>query len=479
MPDSNNGGFNDSNSSLYALLQCMVEGVLLQDSTGKIIQFNQSALDILGLTEEKLLSQDFIDPLRQDKIFPGKNHIGMNSLKTGEIQRNIVLNIFRTDGEMRWISLNAVPIFSHDKNKLPHLISTFTDITEMKKILSELNQVQLLFNISHDLMIIANKEGFFKRVNPRFQDVLGYFLSEIISQKFINFVHPEDLLSTQIELKKIESGKRTIHFINRYRSKKGDYRVFDWVVVPDSESGLIYFTARDITDYKAEELDLIHSSKVYSIGEVTSGIAYVIHGQLAIIGGHLAFIQDQIEKGQVEPGELKIKIQSIDESVQRLSKTTKDLTSFARETQHEQVANVSVAKMLESVLGLCRERFRIHGVKLDIQIEDDPLIRCRESQIEHVLITLLNDAYNKVHSQRDSWVQVLVTTQGDVIKILIADSAPAERDGKYLNIPAGIIEENFGTFYFDRSSPNTKFVLEFPLMKENINSDISNIDEQL
>lgn len=455
----------NSNKDRNALLQSMVEGMILQDETGRIIEFNQAALDILGLTEDQLIGQDVIDSERQDRIFPGKNHIGMTSLQTGKIQRDIVLNFFRSDGEMRWISLNAVPIFSEDdKSKPRQLISTFTDITEIKRVLNELKQVELLFKISHDLMFIANMEGTFKKINPRFNEVLGYTLQEIISQKFINFVHPDDLEATQIELNNLLERKTTTHFINRYKTKKNEYRVFDWVVVTDRETNLLYFTARDITDYKAEELDLIHSSKVYSVGEMTSGIAYIIHGQLAIIGGHIDFIQDQIEKDNIETRELKNKIQSIEESVQRLSKTTKELTSFARIIEDEQVSNVPLKKILEGVLGLCRERFRIHGVRLDVQLEDDLIIRCRESQMAHVFITLLNNAYNEVHSMRDSWVELIGKMEGDNIKIFISNSSPGDTDtiAKTFNIPKRIIEANLGTFSIDRSSPHLRLVLEFP-----------------
>lgn len=472
MPKSDDG-FNKTNINLGALLNSMVEGMIIQDSSGKIIQFNQAALDILGLTEDQLNELNFIDSARQDKVFPGKEHAGMKSLQTGEIQRNIVLNIFRYDGEMRWISLNAVPIFSEDKSRATQLINTFTDITETKKAINELKQVELLFKISHDLMIITNQEGYFKKINPRFSDILGYQLAEIISQKFINFVHPDDLDITQGELNQTIKRKTTIHFINRYKAKDGEYRIFDWVMVPDLEMNLICFTARDITDYRAEELEFIHSSKVYSIGEITSGIAYLIHGELSVISTHLSFIQDQIEEARVQPRELKNKIQSIEESIQRLSKTTKELTNFARTTDNEQIAEVSLAKILESVLGLCRERFRIHGVGLRVQVEDNLIIRGRESQLAHVFISLLNNAYNKVHAQRESWVELIGMAQGDTIKILISDSATkaTEQTSKNYIIPLGIIEENFGTFYFDQTNTHTRFVLEFPLIKKDLEEE--------
>jgi PAS domain S-box-containing protein len=461
---------NDKVTNLNDLIQSMVEGVILQDNTGKILQYNQAALEILGLTEDQLKARDFIssgegDLSEWEKNFPGKSHIGMDSLKTQKSQGNVVVRIFRRDGLVKWISLNAVPILSQDK-KLSQLLCTFTDITDMRRALNDLKQVQLLFNISHDLMIIANLEGYFKRINPRFINLLGYNLNEILSEKFLNFVHPDDYNGTELEIKNLLSKKESVHFINRYKTKNNEYRVFDWVVVPDPETSLLYFTARDITDYRAEELDIINSSKVYSIGELTSGIAFLLSAQVSIISSNISFLQYHEGEKPIDSKILKEKITSIEESVQILSKTIKELITYSRNIENERVANISLNRILDNIIGLCKERFRIHGVKLSIKLEGELIIHSRESQIAHVFISLLNTAYNAVHSQRDSWVELLGTTTNGQVHISIAFNCPPTGtfDQKNLKISKGIIEENFGTFTLDQSSPQTKFIIEFPIV---------------
>ena len=458
---------NEQNSNPNAiLLQSLVEGMILQDSDGKIIQFNQAALEILGLTEEQLLLQNHLDVQIPDKIFPRKNHIGMKSLQTKLTQRNVILSIFRMNGEMRWISLNSVPIMNNEKKIMNQVICTFTDITEFKKVLNDLKQIQLLFNISRDLTIITNREGYFKKINPRFQDILGHSFQEVVSQKFINFIHPEDIEFTQKELKKTMDTKVSVHFINRYKTKNGDYRVFDWVVVPDKQTNLIYYTARDITDYRSEELDLIHSSKVYSIGEMASGIAFSIHRELAIMAKYVSNIQCQLEKEIIIPDELKHKIQKVEDSIERLTSTTKSLTVFARNTDNEVYLDIPLSKVLQTAIELCKERFRIHGVKLDFKVPENIIIKCRETQLTQVFVTLLNNAYDEVHSMRDSWVQIIGYEFDESIKIYISNCADRsiEVDPKHFTVSKGIIEENFGHFHLEQLIPHTKFVLEFPLV---------------
>jgi PAS domain S-box-containing protein len=444
----------------------MVEGMILQDANGDILQFNHAALEILGLNQEQIKNSHLETESEWDKIFPGRNHIGMSSLKSGEIQRNVILRILRSDGEIRWISLNAVPVLDEKTASHNKLISTFTDITERKKVLNELKQVQLLFNISQDLMIITNREGFFKRVNPRFEEVMGFRLTEILPNKFLDFVHPEDQAATKAEFEKVDNNKHAIHFINRYKTKKNHYRICDWLVVKDAETNLIYFTARDITDYKAEELERIHSSKVYSIGEMTSGLAYMINAQLSIISGNISYLGDHLGQEKINVNELKKKVETIDESVQKLAKTTKELNTFARPVENEPVLEIRLTRIMDNVIGLCKERFRIHGVRLEVEVENELALRGRENQLAHILISILNSSYNNVHSLRESWVELTAFSKNSMVVISIIDSSPATVSKKITSIPKVLIEENFGILHYDYSGPYFKTILEFPQVKE-------------
>ena len=122
---------------------------------------------------------------------------------------------------------------------------------------------------------------------------------------------------------------------------------------------------------------------------------------------------------------------------------------------------MSLTHIIDNVLELSQERFRIHCVNLDVDFEENLYIRCRETQVAQVLITLLNNAYNAVHTQREGWVKLSAKMKNGIISISIADSSE-RRDKSSINVVKGIIEENFGSIYYDHSSPHTKIVIEFP-----------------
>ena len=115
------------------------------------------------------------------------------------------------------------------------------------------SEFERLFNLSPDMLCIAGFDGYFKRLNPAWERVLGFTVEELTSRPYMEFVHPDDHPVTRAEATKIETGAKTLWFENRYRSRDGTYRWLLWSAVPYTQESLIYAAARDITDLKRSE----------------------------------------------------------------------------------------------------------------------------------------------------------------------------------------------------------------------------------
>jgi two-component system, sensor histidine kinase and response regulator len=117
-------------------------------------------------------------------------------------------------------------------------------------------ELAVLFRTSRDLLCIASFDGYLLRLNPAWEKTLGFSVEELTSRPYVEFVHPDDRSPTTAEAKGLTEGSDAVFFENRYRCKDGSYRWLSWNTSPILEQGLIYGSARDVTEQKraAEEL---------------------------------------------------------------------------------------------------------------------------------------------------------------------------------------------------------------------------------
>ncbi|MBE7382819.1 MAG: PAS domain S-box protein [Leptolyngbya sp. SIO1E4] len=124
------------------------------------------------------------------------------------------------------------------------------EIQERQQVQEQLTQ---FFSVTPSLLCIAGLDGYFKRLNPRFAQILGYDDATLLAEPFITFVHPEDRLATQSQLQWLAAGKLTLAFENRYRCQDGRYRWFSWNATADLDAQIVYAAARDMTERKQFE----------------------------------------------------------------------------------------------------------------------------------------------------------------------------------------------------------------------------------
>jgi PAS domain S-box-containing protein len=123
-------------------------------------------------------------------------------------------------------------------------------------------ELSSFFELSPDLFCIIGIDGYFQRVNYRFQELLGYHNEELLNQPFITLVHPDDIKLTLNNFEKLTFGFKTIKFTNRFRCKTGSYRWLSWNANPHHHDK-IYGIARDITEQKQGENALQESEEKF------------------------------------------------------------------------------------------------------------------------------------------------------------------------------------------------------------------------
>lgn len=100
-----------------------------------------------------------------------------------------------------------------------------------------------LFNLCPDLLCIATTDGWFKRVNPSFERILGWTTEKLLSNQITDFIVSEDVAKTDDELNRLSENCGSKDFVNRYICADGSIQAIEWRSEVD-KSGLIYACGR-------------------------------------------------------------------------------------------------------------------------------------------------------------------------------------------------------------------------------------------
>lgn len=169
---------------------------------------------------------------------------------------SVEYRLMRHDGQYRWILDMGQPMFDAH-GTFTGYVGTCIDVTERKQLEMEREMFQTFFTMSHEMMAITGYDGYVKRVNRAFTEVLGYTQEELLTRPLYEFIVPQDRQATLDEIQRQFDGGVTRQFENRYFCKDGTIRILSWSAIADQERQVRYSTARDVTDLRAAQGQLI------------------------------------------------------------------------------------------------------------------------------------------------------------------------------------------------------------------------------
>src|SRR5687768_2856127 len=124
------------------------------------------------------------------------------------------------------------------------------------KIQKEASELFLFFEMTPDLVCIATREGFFKKINRAVIDTLEYTEEELFAQPISAFIHPDDKPVTSKEREQLLNGKPLQNFENRYISKSGKIIWLHWTSIYLPEKELVFAIAKNVTERKRAEKEI-------------------------------------------------------------------------------------------------------------------------------------------------------------------------------------------------------------------------------
>ncbi len=173
----------ESRLRLSAVFNQTSEFIGILDLKGRLLEANQSALDLIGRQPAEVLGQLFWEtpwwvhePLVQQRLRQAVERVAAG----GEAQRFEVTHM-RRDGRLRYVDFILKSVEDEPGQPL-QLLAEGRDITDRKEGEEQHRLALSVFENSHDGILITNPEGLIIEVNRAFCELTGYAREEAIGQ---------------------------------------------------------------------------------------------------------------------------------------------------------------------------------------------------------------------------------------------------------------------------------------------------------
>lgn len=217
------------------------------------------------------------------------------------------------------------------------------------------------------------------------------------------------------------------------------------------------------------QLQLMHSEKLASIGQLAAGVAHEINNPVGFISSNMEVLEEyignytgiikiiedlkrQIMSGETEEARLTVlKLGKFEEEINldyimsdvnnlldqsargldRIKKIITDLRAFAREDSEEAMESVKVEGVIDSVLSIVQNEIK-YKAELSREYADTPPVRCNAQRLGQVFINLLVNASQAMKKKGE--IIVRTGLQGESVRIDVIDTGEGIAEGNLRKI---------------------------------------------
>ena len=341
-----------------------------------------------------------------------------------------------------------------------------------------------IFEGSMDIIIVLDRRGDIIDINPAGLDTLGYETKE---QLLADADFSKILISppnTGRLLDQIAEAGYCKDLECEIRCRDG--AVLTWLLsataTGNANGGHVAFEciAKDITERKKMERQILQADRLASLGELSAGVAHEINNPLGLILGYTQLLlQDEPEDTQVFQ-DLKI----VEKYTKNCKKIVEDLLKFTR-TSETRMQTIHVNALIEDIVEVVRHQFELAHVTIDVDLSSDiPACEGDEEKLKQVFMNLLMNAQQAIEETGHIQVRTARDRDAGEIVITVTDTGsgmPPEIQDKIfdpffttkptgkgtglgLSVSYGIVQEHGGRINVEsRPGEGTTFVIALPV----------------
>ena len=294
--------------------------------------------------------------------------------------------------------------------------------TAERKLARQKGILRTILDVTPDLVSLQDENLAYQTANKAFCEYFQISESELVGKGVSDLFSKENARLFFEEDREILKSKNPLskEIMVRDKGQKRWFHVLKVTVLEGDRSVGLLLTARDITDVKNYQQQLVQAQKMEDIGHLAGGVAHEINTPLGIILGYAQLLLEDVPKD----GQMAEDLATIERQTQVCRKIVADLLKFSRSSEPVK-AEVDLNHSLEEVCSLVEHTFGLSQIKIIRRMQEDlPKIDADAGQVKQVWMNLFNNAAAAIGSEGWILIQTAYLSEENRVLVIIADSGP-------------------------------------------------------
>lgn len=418
-------GQRETESRFTDLFETLHEGVYFATPSGELLDVNPAAVHMLGYqSKEELLKQ----PAKDVFVDTAEHAALLEALQRFGSVRDRELTLRRKDGSSIRALSSSVAI-RNAGGEFVRFQGSLVDISKRgqmeRRLREEQEFVRRLVTCFPDIIVVLDTDGRYTFVSPRVQEFLGYAPDDYLGASLCDRPHPDDRESLLAFFRSLTTGEISFGAVEyRTSHKNGGWRTVRANASPltDTEGKIIGIvaSARDVTESKRLEQQLMQSEKLAAVGQMVSGVAHELNNPLTAILGVSDLLRERTTDGASQR-----QLQLIHNQARKAAQLVQGLLMFSRPSQHKS-RRVHLAELISRAIELQKTESEARHITVEMHATPDlPPIEADPQHMTQVFVNLLTNAQDAITSVRDHGrISVQIGSSNGQQEILVDDNGP-------------------------------------------------------
>jgi C4-dicarboxylate-specific signal transduction histidine kinase len=168
---------------------------------------------------------------------------------------------------------------------------------------------------------------------------------------------------------------------------------------------------------------LMKANKTAATGALSASIAHELNQPLGASNLNIQFLKMNLEKGVINPELGKEVLDSLEEDNNRAAAIVKSLRSIFTEVDSN-ANEVQLGGLIDKVLDIVKPELKAKNIQIQLQVDDGLLVRVNSSEIEQVILNLLNNAIQALGNSETLQRRIAInaTKSEKIIYLSISDN---------------------------------------------------------